>query len=401
MHSMKWTTRSDIAAYLNKLWNNGRLLSSVVDGRPLFPLSLPARAPSAAELPSNLTLVREWIEDLESHAKTKIGSGYTVEYKRVNNRVVGGNELPAAIVIETPDDALFLLGKRKDAARFADTAEKIAASLPPLLSLAAAKPLEILANAEEFDKYIKICLWLLEHPHPDIYLREIPLTGIDSKFIESRRGFIALLLDLLLPPEAVKREFAPGKSFSQRYGFRVQQPLVRLRLPVGCALFPACVTDVTLAADEFADTEIPCARVYVTENLTNFLALPRDRDSLLIWGAGYGFDNLKRASWLADREIFYWGDIDTHGFAILSEFRSHFPRAKSILMDEATLLAHRELCVEEPSQSAILPQNLTEQETSLFKALLSNEYGDRLRLEQERVNIDWVRGAFAKTKASG
>lgn len=398
---MRWTTRSDLTAQLNKLWNSGKMLSAAVTGRSLFPLSLSARGPAAAELPSNMALVQEWIADLEAHSKKRDGAGYLVEYRHVNNRIVGENSLPAAIVVETEDDALCLIGKRKAAALFAATVQKIEAVLPPLLSLAAAKPLEILANAEEFDKYLKICLWLLEHPNPDIYLREIPLAGIDSKFIESRRYFIAAMLDLLLPPEAVNRECPPGKCFSQRYGFKTAPSLVRLRLPKGCGLFPPGVTDVSMTAAEFARTEIPCSHVYVTENLTNFLALPADEESLIIWGAGYGFDSLKDAAWLGARKIYYWGDLDTHGFAILSEFRSHFPDASSIMMDEATLKAHRELCVREEAPASRLPANLTAAEASLCAALLNNEYGDHLRLEQERIGIEWVRRELAKTAAAG
>jgi hypothetical protein len=36
-------------------------------------------------------------------------------------------------------------------------------------------------------------------------------------------------------------------------------------------------------------------------------------------------------------------DIDTHGFAILSQARSVFPELKSLLMDRETLLANRPL----------------------------------------------------------
>ncbi|MGI6299138.1 MAG: Wadjet anti-phage system protein JetD domain-containing protein [Saccharofermentanales bacterium] len=44
----------------------------------------------------------------------------------------------------------------------------------------------------------------------------------------------------------------------------------------------------------------------------------------MIFGAGYGFDHLASASWLNQKDIYYWGDIDTHGFAILNQLRRLF-----------------------------------------------------------------------------
>ncbi len=45
------------------------------------------------------------------------------------------------------------------------------------------------------------------------------------------------------------------------------------------------------------------------------------------------------------------GDLDTHGFHILDQLRSHHPHARSIVMDQETLLAHRDFWVREDSPS--------------------------------------------------
>ena len=60
---------------------------------------------------------------------------------------------------------------------------------------------------------------------------------------------------------------------------------------------------------------------------------------MVIFGAGYGFEMLNHARWLASRRIHYWGDIDTHGFAILDQLRRRFEHVESFLMDRETLLA--------------------------------------------------------------
>jgi len=37
----------------------------------------------------------------------------------------------------------------------------------------------------------------------------------------------------------------------------------------------------------------------------------------------------------------YWGYIDTHGFAIISQLRALFPAVNSFLMDHKPLFAHK------------------------------------------------------------
>lgn len=48
---------------------------------------------------------------------------------------------------------------------------------------------------------------------------------------------------------------------------------------------------------------------------------------------------LARAAWLDRCQLLYWGDIDTHGFAILDQLRGYFPSAAPFLMDRGTLVA--------------------------------------------------------------
>jgi hypothetical protein len=125
----------------------------------------------------------------------------------------------------------------------------------------------------------------------------------------------------------------------------------------------------------------------MTENEINFLAFPAVDRSLLIFGAGYGFSALNQANWLRHKPMFYWGDIDTHGFAILNELRGHFPQVQSLLMDSATLLAHRALWGHESSPiQHDLPQ-LTPDESQVYDTLRQHNLSDALRLEQERIPL--------------
>ena len=71
---------------------------------------------------------------------------------------------------------------------------------------------------------------------------------------------------------------------------------------------------------------------------------------------------------MADHEeIVYWGDIDTHGFAILDRLRSRHPGVTSIMMDSHTLLAHRKQWVREPVPTRRALERLTPNEGALYR----------------------------------
>jgi hypothetical protein len=113
---------------------------------------------------------------------------------------------------------------------------------------------------------------------------------------------------------------------------------------------------------------------------------------------GYGLDRLKEINWLHEVSLYYWGDIDTHGFAILNRLRSSFPDSVSFLMDRATLLTHRNLWGHEPLANRFedkLP-NLAETEQSLFQGIMYNRLADGVRLEQERISFEWLRKTLGR-----
>jgi hypothetical protein len=66
--------------------------------------------------------------------------------------------------------------------------------------------------------------------------------------------------------------------------------------------------------------------------------------------------------------------------------RTVLPCVKSVLMDESTLLAFRNLCTLEPSQhGADDLSQLTASERRVYQGLKAQTWGTNLRLEQERI----------------
>ena len=108
---------------------------------------------------------------------------------------------------------------------------------------------------------------------------------------------------------------------------------------------------------------------------------------MVFFELGYKANLLKEISWLKNKKIIYWGDIDTHGFAILSRLRAHFPHIESNLMDEETLLKYEHLwsCESQPYLGEC--PNLSSDESLVFENLRSRKWGSNVRLEQERIPL--------------
>jgi hypothetical protein len=390
---MNWTTPAELKAQVQKLWDRGLILSSLIGGESVFPRRLTLKGPDSRELSDSFTEVRDWITRLSSAAKQ-----YRIVWRSVNHRILGANELPAEIWIDTLDDALGLIGKRQETRQFADMLKLTRNWQPALLPWLGKRPLRALELAEEWPRILSIVAWGLKHPRPGIYLRQIDLPGVHSKFIETHRGVLGELFDLVLPPEEIDAAATGAIGFCRRFGFQDKPLRVRFRIldPKLALLSTESDQDITVTQETFARLELPVTRVFITENEINFLAFPDVPEAMVIFGAGYGFENLAAVEWLRDHIIHYWGDIDTHGFAILNQLRAFFPQAASLLMDSETLMEHQTLWGVEPSPETCALTRLTAEESALYRQLGRNELGSHIRLEQEKIGFEWLVEALKK-----
>jgi len=390
---MNWTTPADLRAQILKLWNRGVLLASMVSGTPIFPRRLIVKGPTSVELAQRFDEVRGWIAGLKGQAKP-----CRVVWRDINHRVLGSNSVPDEVWIDTLEDALGLIGKSRDAERFAAIVALTGERHPELLSWLEKRPLRALELAADWPKLLDIVSWRGQHPNPGIYLRQVDIPGVHSKFIEDHRAVLSELLDLVLPQDAIDDSARGVSGFCQRYWFRDKPSRIRFRMLDPDIAFVPTETDqdIMVTNDTFARLDLPVEKVFITENEVNFLAFPSVPSSMAIFGAGYGFEMLADALWLQNRCIYYWGDIDTHGFAILDQIRALFPSIKSFLMDHDTLLAHRPQWGKEPQPERRDLPRLNSTEAALYDDLRQNLLGTQLRLEQERIGFEWVKMALKK-----
>ena len=391
---MRWTTPTDLQAQVHKLWDRGLLLASVAGGESVFPRRLALKGPDSRALGERFSEVRDWIAGLGANEGL-----YRIEWRSVNHRVLGANRIPSAIWIDTLEQALGLIGKHRAAERFAGMVERTRETRAELIPWLAKRPLRALALAEEWPQLLAIVDWLSKHPRPEVYLRQVDLPGVHTKLIEGHRAVLAELFDLVLPEEAIDATHTGAFGFCRRYGFLDKPARVRFRMldPTVRLLPMASDQDITLTQAAFSSLAPPVTTVFITENEINFLAFPNVRDSMVIFGAGYGFANLVAAHWLQEKNILYWGDIDTHGFAILNQLRGFFPHTVSFLMDRETLLAHRQFWGSEPQPQTGDLLRLTTEEQALYDQLRQHTWGVSVRLEQEKIGFRFLAAALQRS----
>lgn len=230
--------------------------------------------------------------------------------------------------------------------------------------------------SDDWQMLLGVIDWLADHRQEcgNCYVRQLPIRGIDTKWFEKHQGLIDPLCEAL---SGAKSSFAKD-SFQMRIRFLDE------------SLAPCGLTDVQALPAQLATLDNLPNLVFICENKVNMLALQDMEGAVAIWGQGYAVNELAPITWLNDVRILYWGDLDSHGFAILNELRSHFPCAESLMMDLETLERHRDLCVAEPKPARGSFEHLTSAEQAVLDVLLAGDGVGALRLEQERIEWDYA-----------
>ena len=395
-----WSDPGWIKEQVLKKWNSGRILRSLLIPDDLFPLTIPLKKPSAGDIGESFAKVSDWARKLRENSKEKTGFGYDLIEKEIVHRQTGRNLLPSHVIVPTENDALLLLKKKKEAdefirlTRIIKTGNADLPGWPVLQDWIYRYPFKVIDYTADWEKILSVLNWFHHHPKSSLYTRQLDIPTVDTKFIEQRKGVLTELLNIILPPESIDNT---ADSFEHRYGLRQKPVRIRMRF-LDAKLFVSGLSDITIPVDQMVTYKSAVSRVFITENEINGLCFPNMPDSMVIFGLGYGVDILSKIGWLRDCDVYYWGDIDTHGFAMLDQTRSFLPLTKSILMNEEVLLLYRDLWSTEEKPFSGRLSRLCESEQRLFSSLQSNKWGKGVRLEQERISFRHVLKELALLK---
>lgn len=351
-------------------------LQSIVSGEEFSPIVIVGN-----KKPNEDTAIfKRELEELINNSKEKRGFGYTIEYQTVKTKQHGVQDIPVSISFQEEVDYTKFIHKEKEIARFRNNLGKVVESFPELKEWVFKYPTKVIDN--NWDDLLKVCSYFKNTPKPNLYIRELPIK-VHTKFIEQNKALIRELLDIIIADNINVDE----KQFERRFNLRYDEPLVRFRVLYNsiCKQYFNGIEDLSIPINQFQLLNLPIHTVYIVENKMNMLTFPSIDNSIVVWGHGFGVDVMKDVEWMKIKKIYYWGDLDAHGFLILSEIRTHFPQVESFLMDRATFdnffegdtgsetTVEKELC-------------LTIEENEMFKYLKRNNY----RLEQEKIPFEYA-----------
>jgi len=356
---------------LQRIYDSGEFFKSYIQNTSLFPLELPLKKLKQKDIQHNFDKVQEELKKLKKYP-------FELVFEEFRFKTIGWQKLPTKTVIKNESHFLEIVQKQKEFEKFKKDFEFIILKYPALSEFFLQKPLLVLDYQQKWQKILKIVQYFLNNKK-HIYIREICIDDIDTKFIENHKKILDLLISFLLKNEPLKT--LSEYSFEKKYGLKYPQAQIRFRLDKKFFGFE----DLSLVLDEFKSIRAEFKQVFVIENKTTFLSFPLFKDTIVIFGEGYGISKLKDIKWLKDKRIFYWGDIDIDGFAILSQFRGYYPQVESLLMDIKTFTKYKKFATFYTHTKNIATlNNLTKEEKNMYD-ILCLENG--IRLEQEQIPI--------------
>ena len=391
------------------------LHSVLNDDTAFFPLNIPAAKGSATD---DFDRRKKESEDLYRYSKQAKGFGYTVVTTCIKTRSKGNQTVIEKIVFETETDFLRFIKKETEACNFKTNLDHIktqcckfdAADIQHDWTTQHCSILTQAFKAQYWEQLFLCADWFLHNSPCGLYLREIPLP-VHTKFIEQNRTLIFSLYcalkrnnhgnetdaALLFSPELKNTV----ESVYAEWGIRTALPFIRFRLldkTIGVILAGETIPsgEAQLPLESFAALNFGFIdTIFIVENLLVYLTFPAVPNSLCIFGSGFAAVQLQHNRHLYQKRLYYFGDIDEHGFEILSDFRAIFPDVISFCMDSTTYQTFSAFAV--PGKSGkrnIAELRLTPEELELFRFL--QEHPACSRLEQERITQAFIKGRLAE-----
>ncbi len=356
-------------------------LRAIISAENIFPLIIR----SNKSVGNSLSDYKKNIDNLISASKLKNKYGYNIDFENRKTKSLGTQSFPVRIYFDNEPDYLKYINKEKEVDCFKEKHRNILKEFPELKEWIIKYPQKIIDNCSIWMNILKVCRYFKMNPKPNLYIRELPIK-VHTKFIENNKGIIKELLEIIISEHINSNE----NSFEKRFNLKYNEPLIRLRIlddKISNDTFNN-ILDISIPLNQFVNLKIDnIETVFVIENLMNLLTFPKISNAIAIWGKGFQVSNLKKSSWLNNiTHFYYWGDIDVHGFEILSQIRGYFDNVQSILMDEETFNNFFEEDKGAISNTQI-DLKLNSDEYLLYNKLKENNW----RLEQEKIPLFYLK----------
>ncbi len=369
---------------LTREWHKQTRLKARLLGDKPFPIRIGLKPPVGRSAIQDLSHFQRFIGEWRSYS-----AQHFIEWESRSYRQLSVQEVPTFFVLNSIQELIECVGD--EAIQRSHIWEK---NMSPLLVIHAeiypvlVKHLAVIESMRLLDAQLLADLigQLAPNMGAGLYLRALPLVGVDTKFLESFQSLLTDILDVIHDNAVAS---AGGLidwlgCHQNPKGWLSIRPLCE-SVKIRTGGFPV----LQLSTDILKQQELPADNILVVENMQSGLGLPELHNTIAVFGGGKNVAWMD-AEWLQNKHVGYWGDIDTWGLSILSDARSKLSSLEVLMMDKETLNLHEDRMVGERKSVERTPEFLTPSETQLFLDLIAGNYCDA-RLEQERLSPDYVR----------
>lgn len=220
--------------------------------------------------------------------------------------------------------------------------------------------------------------------------RQVPIPGLHAKWLNTHQSQILALSRRksleLLPRHPSRIHFTYLDPAHRAAGGRIH--------------------DSATVGDSFTPSYRPTT-VVISENKDTAIHFPPIPGAIAVEGEGFGGKTAAAFPWVSGAaSLYYWGDIDAHGFEILNGWRADGVPATSLLMDIATYRRYepygtntdRHGVLLQPGTPKPLP-HLTTEEIRVYQCLLDPALATHRRIEQERIPLEAALEAMGQRRA--
>lgn len=150
-----------------------------------------------------------------------------------------------------------------------------------------------------------------------MFLRQLPVKGIDTKWLATHAIFVLALLDEETAGQAAEElSLSKPRKLHHRLGLRVVPELVQVTVldPALSAQF-ADMCHFAATVDDLNRWPRQSNTVLILENKQTAFAIVDDFiHAVVLHGRGFHVDQYARISWARNaKRVIYWGDIDAPG----------------------------------------------------------------------------------------
>ena len=298
----------------------------------VWPLSIPLGVPSERQARDQLSVVQAW----QARWHGWRGEGEIVWVERRWSGL-GTQRLPERVILHNPTQVVSWLG---EAERWQRAEQRHARMVNRWSRLAGilSRYFDVLADypEDDFHRLFAMLEWLEAQADSGLYVRQLPVVGVDPKGLSARKTLVIGLL------RAIRGDGSDDADFFGLTGIRREPVLMRLRLlDADVRQIAGGFGDITVPVEDVPRLHLPLRCVYIVENLQTGLAFEEMPGAAVFMRLGYAVDLFGEIPWRRQLPCYYWGDMDTHGFAILNRLRHYLPHARPLLMDDQTPLSHK------------------------------------------------------------